>query len=272
MAIKVTFLIRRDTAANWTSVNPILGTGEPGLETDTKRVKYGDGITPWNTLTYTDVSWSDISDKPMFGSLALKDTINNGDWDGESLDVVNGGTGASNASAARSNLGLGSMATQAASAVAITGGVIDGVTSLWANLTNGEFAQFGGSDFGTTAGFYTGIILGYAESSFQYAKSMIVQEQRGDGAARGIIHILNNNAPTTARATLADSRIAILPDGGIGLGTSTEFGGGTGVMMAIKNCATAPTTNPTGGGILYVESGVLKYRGSSGTVTVLGPA
>jgi hypothetical protein len=34
---------------------------------------------------------------------------------------------------------------------------------------------------------------------------------------------------------------------------------------------TAPAT-PTGGGVIYVESGALKYKGSSGTVTVLGPA
>jgi hypothetical protein len=35
---------------------------------------------------------------------------------------------------------------------------------------------------------------------------------------------------------------------------------------------TAPTANLTGGGILYVESGALKYRGSSGTITTIGPA
>lgn len=35
---------------------------------------------------------------------------------------------------------------------------------------------------------------------------------------------------------------------------------------------TAPSANLTGGGILYVEAGALKYRGSSGTITTLGPA
>ena len=42
--------------------------------------------------------------------------------------------------------------------------------------------------------------------------------------------------------------------------------------MFLPDCTTAPTANPTGGGILYVEGGALKYRGSSGTVTTIGPA
>lgn len=44
--------LRRDTAANWLSVNPVLATGEPGLETDTRKVKYGDGVSPWSQLQY----------------------------------------------------------------------------------------------------------------------------------------------------------------------------------------------------------------------------
>ncbi len=42
--------IRRDTAANWTSINPVLAVGELGLETDTRKAKFGDGATAWNSL------------------------------------------------------------------------------------------------------------------------------------------------------------------------------------------------------------------------------
>lgn len=44
--------IRRDTAAIWTSVNPILAQGELGVETDTSKFKLGDGTTTWTGLPY----------------------------------------------------------------------------------------------------------------------------------------------------------------------------------------------------------------------------
>lgn len=50
-----------------------------------------------------------------------------------------------------------------------------------------------------------------------------------------------------------------------------SFGSGTGVI-AIGNATAVPSTNPTGGGIIYTEAGALKYRGSSGTVTTLANA
>lgn len=51
----------------------------------------------------------------------------------------------------------------------------------------------------------------------------------------------------------------------------------TGGSVIIDSAATlrniaAPTTNPVGGGFLYVEGGSLKFRGSSGTVTTIAPA
>ena len=44
--------LRRDTAANWTENDPVLALGEPGLETDTRKIKYGDGTSTWTVLTY----------------------------------------------------------------------------------------------------------------------------------------------------------------------------------------------------------------------------
>ena len=44
--------VRRDTAINWSNVNPILASGEFGFETDTYSLKIGDGETSWNSLDY----------------------------------------------------------------------------------------------------------------------------------------------------------------------------------------------------------------------------
>ncbi len=53
--------------------------------------------------------------------------------------------------------------------------------------------------------------------------------------------------------------------------TTADVGGGVGVL-GMKNAATVPTGNPTGGGVLYPENGALKWRGPNGTVTTIAPA
>lgn len=52
MARKALLQFRRDTAANWTSANPVLAAGEPGWESNTDKLKFGDGVTAWNSLPY----------------------------------------------------------------------------------------------------------------------------------------------------------------------------------------------------------------------------
>lgn len=44
--------LRRDTAANWSTNNPTPSAGEPCFETDTGRLKIGDGTTAYNSLPY----------------------------------------------------------------------------------------------------------------------------------------------------------------------------------------------------------------------------
>lgn len=44
--------LRRDTAANWTTSNPVLADGEIGLERDTNKFKVGNGTENWVTRPY----------------------------------------------------------------------------------------------------------------------------------------------------------------------------------------------------------------------------
>lgn len=58
MARNALIQVRRDTAANWTSVNPTLAAGEIGLETDTGLFKIGTGSAAWTSLAYAAVNAS----------------------------------------------------------------------------------------------------------------------------------------------------------------------------------------------------------------------
>ena len=54
--VRVQMQIRRDTAANWNSANPVLLIAEWGFETDSGKIKIGDGSTAWQQLDYAFVS------------------------------------------------------------------------------------------------------------------------------------------------------------------------------------------------------------------------
>ncbi len=58
---------------------------------------------------------------------------------------------------------------------------------------------------------------------------------------------------------------------GTAFGAGLDFASGTGVIY-ITNRTGAPSGTPSGGGVLYSESGAGKWKGTSGTVTTFGPA
>lgn len=61
MSNYITIKLRRGTATQWATTNPILAEGEVGLETNTRKFKVGDGVTAWNSLTYWGGSGSGAS-------------------------------------------------------------------------------------------------------------------------------------------------------------------------------------------------------------------
>jgi hypothetical protein len=52
MPVVTQIQVRRGTASQWTSTNPQLAAGEFGFETDTNKLKCGNGTTLWNSLAY----------------------------------------------------------------------------------------------------------------------------------------------------------------------------------------------------------------------------
>ena len=66
MAVRIQ--LRRDTASNWSTNNPILRPGEVGVETDTLKFKIGPVVTApaigtaWNSITaYANVTSTGLS-------------------------------------------------------------------------------------------------------------------------------------------------------------------------------------------------------------------
>lgn len=138
--------IRRGTSAYWNETNPVLAFGEPGLDTDVNKVKYGNGFTPWFDLPYSSgtLNISDVSNlqaaldgKVGTSDLRLADarewtaaTVSQADaeagtgtarvawtvqrvwqaiaawWSTITVGVNKGGTGATDAATARNNLGI----------------------------------------------------------------------------------------------------------------------------------------------------------------------
>lgn len=80
--------LRRDTSANWASIDPILAEGEMGVDTTLNKIKIGNGVTVWSLLPFYNPGASGA----LLAANNLSDLIDN--------------------TTARSNLGLGTAAVQ----------------------------------------------------------------------------------------------------------------------------------------------------------------
>ena len=53
-------ILRNDTSVNWSTANPVLQLGELGIDTTEKKIKIGDGSTPWNDLDFSSSKGAEI--------------------------------------------------------------------------------------------------------------------------------------------------------------------------------------------------------------------
>lgn len=82
--------LRRDTAANFTSKNPVLGVGEPAYETDTKKLKIGDGTTAYNSLDYFSSGGGSSTNITATLPLKIADGVISLEVDGQTIQIVDG--------------------------------------------------------------------------------------------------------------------------------------------------------------------------------------
>lgn len=81
--------VRRDSSANWTSTNPILQAGELGFESNTNKLKIGDGLTAWAALPYLQLGKTTQEGAPIAnGTIAISTAITVAHNLGQKPDIV----------------------------------------------------------------------------------------------------------------------------------------------------------------------------------------
>lgn len=100
---------------------------------------------------------------------------------------------------------------------------------------------------------------------------LIVGSSPAPGATSGLLQLVTGNAATSGDILIVPGT-GTTARGNIALGTSVASWQAMQGGVFVGNRAAAPTGNPSGGVFLYAESGALKARGSSGTVTTVAPA
>jgi len=298
MAIQIQ--LRRGTASQWTTANTLLAQGELGLETDTNKFKFGDGVTTWNSLPYyangsvTSVALSGgttgltVTGSPITtsGTITL----------GGTLDVDNGGTGQTSYTDGQLLIGntTGNTLTKttltAGSGIAITNG--SGSISIAATNSGTVTAVTGTSPVASSGGATPAISLSanYGDTLNPYASKTANYVLAAPNGTAGVptfraivaadIPTLNQN--TTGTASNVTGTVAIANGGSgqttaqlamnafAGAVTSGSYlrGNGTNVVMSTIQAADVPTLNQnTTGTASNVTGTVAIANGGTGQTT-----
>ena len=145
-------LLRRDNEASWSYNDPVLMSGEPGYETDTGKLKIGDGQTPWSALDYyTGITGPAGDDGSPGGTGATGATGSAGAIGATGPSGATGSAGAIGATGSTGTTGPGGASNLQACRISISGN--SGITNT--NNSVDFLVPFNNTSYNTSPGDFT---------------------------------------------------------------------------------------------------------------------
>lgn len=215
----------------------ITGAGVLVTTTDGNRWVYSGSGSKTSEASYVKVAditpdWSEISNKPAFGTMSLEATT---DW----LSKAGNLSGLTSVSTARTNLGLGTMAVETATNYLAKSGNLSGLTSTStarANLGLGSMATESASSYylaSNPAGYITNAALGgYATESWVTSKGYLTAPYNPFDQSLNKANSVEFNGVTVSDTSGTSSTAVTISNNGF---YTLEYGFGYPLRTALTN-------------------------------------